>query len=126
MSKTQIHTDNAPAAIGPYSQAIRHHDTVYISGQIPLDPASGEVVSDDIDAQIEQVFANLKAVAEAAGGSLDDALKVTVFLVDLGHFAKVNDTMSRYFSEPFPARAAIEVAGLPKGVQVEADAVLGL
>ena len=124
MSRTPINTDQAPAAIGPYSQAIRHNDTIYISGQIPLDPATGEVVSDDIDAQIEQVFTNLNAVAEAAGSNLGNALKVTVFLVDLGNFAKVNEAMERYFTAPYPARAAVEVAGLPKGVQVEADAVL--
>jgi reactive intermediate/imine deaminase len=126
MSRTAIHTDDAPAAIGTYSQAIRHNDTVYVSGQIPLDPASGEIVSDDIEAQIVQVFDNLRAVAEAAGSDLSRALKVTVFLTDLGHFARVNEIMMRYFAEPYPARAAVEVAGLPKGVQVEADAVLSV
>ena len=124
MTRTPINTDNAPAAIGTYSQAIRHGDTVYISGQIPVDPATGKVVSDDIEAQIEQVFKNLAAVAAAAGSDLDRALKVTVFLTDLTHFAKVNETMARYFGEPYPARAAVQVAGLPLGVQVEADAVL--
>jgi reactive intermediate/imine deaminase len=124
MHRTAIQTANAPAAIGTYSQAIRHNDTVYVSGQIPLDPATGELVSDNIEAQIVQVFDNLRSVAEAADSSLANALKVTVFLTDLGHFAKVNEVMSRYFSEPFPARAAVEVAGLPKGAQVEADAVL--
>jgi reactive intermediate/imine deaminase len=123
MSRTPIQTDQAPAAIGTYSQAIRHNDTVYISGQIPLDPASGELV-EGIDAQIQQVFENLKAVAQASGSSLDKALKVTVFLTDLAHFAKVNEVMEAYFSQPYPARAAVEVAGLPKGAQVEADAVL--
>ena len=123
MSRTPINTDKAPAAIGPYSQAIRHNDTVYISGQIPLDPATGELV-EGIDAQIVQVFDNLQAVAEAAGTNLGQALKVTVFLTDLGHFSKVNDVMERYFAKPFPARAAIEVAGLPKGADVEADAVI--
>jgi len=123
MSRTPIQTDQAPAAIGTYSQAIRHNHTVYISGQIPLDPASGELV-EGIDAQIQQVFENLKAVAQASGSSLDKALKVTVFLTDLTHFAKVNEVMERYFSQPYPARAAVEVAGLPKGAQVEADAVL--
>jgi reactive intermediate/imine deaminase len=123
MSRTPIQTDQAPAAIGTYSQAIRHNDTVYISGQIPLDPASGELV-EGIDAQIHQVFENLKAVAQASGSSLDKALKVTVFLTDLAHFAKVNEVMEAYFSQPYPARAAVEVAGLPKGAQVEADAVL--
>jgi len=124
MSRTAIQTTDAPAAIGTYSQAIRHNDTVYISGQIPLDPATGELVSEDIEAQITQVFSNLRAVAEASGSDLSKALKVTVFLTDLGHFAKVNETMAQYFTEPYPARAAIEVAGLPKGAQVEADAVL--
>ena len=126
MTREAIHTDNAPAAIGPYSQAIKHGDTVYISGQIPVDPATGKVVSDDIGEQIEQVFKNLTAVAEAAGGSLDNALKVTVFLVDLGNFAQVNEVMAKYINEPYPARAAVEVAGLPLGVQVEADAILSL
>ena len=124
MTRTAIQTAAAPAAIGPYSQAIRHNDTVYVSGQIPLDPATGELVSEDIDAQILQVFTNLKSVAEASGSDLSRALKVTVFLTDLGHFAKVNAVMEQFFSKPYPARAAVEVAGLPKGAQVEADAVL--
>lgn len=123
MSRIPVNTDNAPAAIGTYSQAIRHNNTVYISGQIPLDPQSGEIV-DGIDAQIVQVFENLKAVAEAAGSDLSQALKVTVFLTDLGNFAKVNEVMEQYFSKPYPARAAVEVAGLPKDALVEADAVL--
>jgi len=126
MSREAIQTDTAPAAIGTYSQAIRHNDTVYVSGQIPLDPTTGEVVSDDIDAQITQVFENLRNVAEAAGSDLSKALKVTVFLTDLGNFALVNKVMAEYFSEPYPARAAVEVAGLPKGVQVEADAMLSV
>jgi reactive intermediate/imine deaminase len=126
MDRTAINTHNAPAAIGTYSQAIRHNDTVYISGQIPLNPASGELVSDSIEEQITQVFENLRAVAEAAGSDLAKALKVTVFLTDLGHFAKVNEVMARYFSTPYPARAAVEVAGLPKGAQVEADAILSM
>ena len=126
MTRTAIQTTDAPAAIGTYSQAIRHNDTVYISGQIPLDPDTGELVSEDIEAQIIQVFTNLRAVAEASGSDLSNALKVTVFLTDLGHFAKVNETMTQYFSEPYPARAAIEVAGLPKGAQVEADAILSV
>jgi len=125
MSRQAIQTDAAPAAIGTYSQAIRHNDTVYVSGQIPLDPATGEIV-DGIDAQITQVFDNLKAVAEAAGSDLARALKVTVFLADLGHFAKVNEAMTKYFSQPYPARAAVEVSGLPKGSLVEADAVLAV
>jgi reactive intermediate/imine deaminase len=126
MQRSAIQTSNAPAAIGTYSQAIRHNDTVYISGQIPLDPASGELVSDSIEEQITQVFENLRAVAEAAGSDLAKALKVTVFLTDLGHFAKVNEVMAQYFSTPYPARAAVEVAGLPKGAQVEADAILSM
>ena len=126
MDRVAISTNNAPAAIGTYSQAIRHNDTVYISGQIPLDPTSGELVSDSIEEQITQVFENLRAVAEAAGSDLAKALKVTVFLTDLGHFAKVNEVMVQYFSTPYPARAAVEVAGLPKGAQVEADAILSM
>lgn len=123
MAKTIISTPNAPAAIGTYSQAVRVGDTVYLSGQIGLDPASMQLV-DGIDAQIVRVFDNLKAVAEAAGGSLADVVKLNVFLTDLGNFAKVNEIMGRYFSEPFPARAAIGVASLPRGALVEADAVL--
>ena len=126
MTRTAIQTTDAPAAIGTYTQAIRHNDTVYVSGQIPLDPATGELVSTEIEAQITQVFSNLQAVAEAAGSDLSKALKVTVFLTDLAHFAKVNETMAQYFSEPYPARAAVEVAGLPNGAQVEADAILSV
>ena len=126
MTRTAIQTGNAPAAIGTYSQAIKHGDTVYISGQIPVVPETGNVISDDIGEQIEQVFKNLTAVAEASGSDLARALKVTVFLTDLAHFAKVNETMARYFTEPYPARAAVQVAGLPLGVQVEADAVVCL
>ena len=123
MAKTIIATPNAPAAIGTYSQAVRVGDTVYLSGQIGLDPASMQLV-DGIDAQIVRVFENLKAVAEAAGGSLADVVKLNVFLTDLGNFAKVNETMARYFAEPFPARAAVGVAALPRGALVEADAVM--
>ncbi len=126
MDRTAIQTSNAPAAIGTYSQAICHNNTVYISGQIPLNPANGELVSDSIDAQITQVFENLRMVARAAGSDLGKALKVTVFLTDLSHFAKVNEVMAQYFSAPYPARAAVEVAGLPKGAQVEADAILSM
>jgi reactive intermediate/imine deaminase len=126
MTRKAINTAAAPAAIGPYSQAIRHNDTVYVSGQIPLDPETGELVNGDIDAQIRQVFRNLKAVAEAADSDLSHALKVTVFLTDLGNFASVNEIMAEFFTEPYPARAAIEVAGLPKGADVEADAVLSV
>ncbi|MGE5493418.1 MAG: RidA family protein [Actinomycetota bacterium] len=123
MSKTIISTPNAPAAIGTYSQAVKVGDTVYMSGQIGLDPASMQLV-DGIDAQIVRVFENLKAVAEAAGGSLADVVKLNVFLTDLANFAKVNETMAKYFSEPFPARAAVGVKELPRGALVEADAVM--
>ncbi len=123
MAKTIIATPHAPAAIGTYSQAVRVGDTVYLSGQIGLDPATMLMV-DGIDAQIVRVFDNLKAVAEAAGGTLADVVKLNVFLTDLGHFAKVNETMAQYFSEPFPARAAVGVKELPRGALVEADAVM--
>ena len=123
MAKTIIATANAPAAIGTYSQGVRVGDTVYLSGQIGLDPASMQMV-DGIDAQIVRVFENLKAVSEAAGGSMADIVKLNVFLTDLGNFAKVNETMARYFSEPFPARAAVGVKELPRGALVEADAVM--
>lgn len=123
MARLIVATPHAPAAIGTYSQAVKVGDTVYLSGQIGLDPASMQLV-DGIDAQIVRVFDNLKAVAEAAGGSLADVVKLNVFLTDLGHFAKVNETMAQYFSEPFPARAAIGVAALPRGALVEADAVM--
>lgn len=123
MAKTIIATPNAPAAIGTYSQAVRVGDTVYLSGQIGLDPASMQMV-DGIDAQIVRVFENLKAVAEAAGGSLGDVVKLNVFLTDLANFAKVNETMTKYFKEPFPARAAVGVKELPRAALVEADAVM--
>jgi reactive intermediate/imine deaminase len=123
MAKTIISTTGAPAAIGTYSQAVRVGDTVYLSGQIGLDPVSGQLV-DGIDAQIVRVFDNLKAVAEAAGGSLADVVKLNVFLTDLGNFAKVNETMAKYFQQPYPARAAVGVASLPRGALVEADAVM--
>ena len=126
MAKTIINTDAAPQAIGTYSQAVKVDNTVYISGQIPLDPASMEVVAGGIEAEITRVFDNLKAVAEAAGGSLADVVKLNIFLVDLGNFPTVNEIMARYFAEPYPARAAIGVAALPKGVGVEMDAVLVL
>ena len=124
MSKAAIHTDNAPAAIGTYSQAIEANGLVFLSGQIPLDPATMDVVDGDFESRARQVFDNLSAVAEAAGGSLDDIVKLTVFLTDLGNFATVNAVMEDYFKEPFPARAAVGVASLPKGVDVEADAIL--
>jgi reactive intermediate/imine deaminase len=122
-TKKIISTPDAPSAIGTYSQAVRCGGTVYLSGQIGLDPASMQLV-DGIDAQIDRVFANLKAVAEAAGASLGDAVRVTVYLTDLGNFARVNEAMARYFPQPYPARAAIGVASLPRGALVEADAVL--
>lgn len=125
MSKREIiATDKAPAAIGTYSQAVKVGNTVYLSGQIPLDPATMNMVEGDIEANIVRVFENLKAVAEAAGGSLKDVVKLNVFLIDLGNFAKVNEVMARYFEQPYPARAAIGVAALPKGAPVEMDCVL--
>ena len=124
MAKTIIHTDDAPQAIGTYSQAVKVDNTVYISGQIPLDPASMEVVSGGIEAEITRVFDNLKAVAAASGGSLADVVKLNIFLTDLGNFPNVNEIMATYFQQPYPARAAIGVAALPKGVGVEMDAVL--
>ncbi len=125
MPRTVINTDKAPAAIGTYSQAIKTGDTVYLSGQIPLDPTSMQLV-EGFDAQVVQVFENLKAVAEAAGGSLKDIAKLNIFLTDLSHFATVNEIMSRYFEQPYPARAAIGVAALPKGAQVEMDGIMVL
>jgi reactive intermediate/imine deaminase len=124
--KQAIHTKEAPAAIGTYSPGIRVGDTVYLSGQIPLDPKTMQLVTGDTRAEIKQVFDNLAAVAEAAGGSLADAVRVTIYLTDLKNFALVNDVMAQYFSEPYPARAAIGVAALPRGASVEADAILVL
>ncbi len=126
MSKHSIHSDSAPAAIGTYSQAIQTGNLVFMSGQIPLDPASMEVVDGDFEARARQVFDNLRAVAEAAGGNLDQVVKLTIFLTDLGNFATVNSVMEDYFQQPYPARAAVGVASLPKGVDVEADAILAL
>jgi len=126
MSRQIIQTNRAPQAIGPYSQAVRAGDTVYLSGQIPLDPATMQLVTGDIEAEIRRVFENLKAVAEAAGGSLANAVKVNVFLTDLAHFAKVNEIMATYCTEPYPARAAIGVAQLPRGARVEIECVLWL
>ncbi len=127
MSKREIiSTDKAPQAIGTYSQAVKCGNTVYLSGQIPLDPASMELVDGDMEANIVRVFENLKAVAEAAGGSLQDIAKLNIFLIDLGHFALVNEVMARYFEQPYPARAAVAVASLPKGAQVEMDGVMEL
>ena len=124
MPKQTIHTDNAPAAIGTYSQAVRAGDTVYLSGQIPLDPATMEIVSGGAEAEIRQVFDNLKAVADAAGGSMADIVKLTVYLTNLGVFPSVNEIMAEYFDEPYPARAAIGIAELPKGATVEMDAII--
>lgn len=124
MTRTVIQTDEAPAAIGPYSQAVAVDDTVYVSGQIPLDPASMELVGGGFEAQLRRVLDNVAAVARAAGGSLDDVVKLSVFLTDLSNFQTVNEVMSEYFDEPYPARAAIGVAALPRGAEVEMDAVL--
>lgn len=126
MTRKTIQTDNAPQAIGTYSQAVRTGNTVYLSGQIPLRPDTMELVDDDMEAQIRRVFDNLAAVAEATGGSLADVVKLNVFLLDLGHFALVNEIMAEYFREPYPARAAVGVAALPRGAQVEMDAVMEL
>ncbi len=122
----QVHSDKAPAAIGPYSQAIKVGSLVFLSGQIPLDPESMEIVSEDVATQTHQVFENLIAVAEAAGGNLANAAKLTIYLTDLGDFAVVNEIMAGYFSEPYPARATIQVSALPKGSKIEIDAVLAL
>lgn len=126
MSREIISTDKAPAAIGTYSQAVKVGSTVYLSGQIPLDPASMEVVDGPIENQINRVFENLAAVMEAAGGSMQDIVKLNIYLTDLGNFAKVNEAMAKVFDEPYPARAAIGVKELPKGVPVEMDAVAEL
>jgi reactive intermediate/imine deaminase len=126
MTRISIQTDRAPQAIGTYSQAVRCGTTVYLSGQIPLLPDTMELVSGDMDAQIRRVFDNLAAVAEAAGGSLADVVKLNVFLPDLGNFALVNDIMAEYFEAPYPARAAVGVAALPRGAQVEMDAIMEL
>jgi reactive intermediate/imine deaminase len=126
MSREIIQTDRAPQAIGTYSQAVRCGNTVYLSGQIPLIPETMELVEGDMQAQIRRVFDNLSAVAEAAGGSLADVVKLNVFLQDLGHFAIVNEVMAEYFQPPYPARAAVGVAALPRGSQVEMDAVMEL
>jgi reactive intermediate/imine deaminase len=126
MTRETIKTGSAPAAIGPYSQAVRHGEVVYLSGQIPLEPASMQLVEGDIAAQAHRVFRNLRAVCEAAGAGLDDIVKLTIYMTDLGHFAQVNETMAEYFTEPYPARATVEVAGLPLGAEIEVEAVLGL
>ena len=126
MSKKAIHSDSAPAAIGTYSQAIRTGNLVFLSGQIPLDPATMELVDGDFEARARRVFENLRAVATAAGGNLNQVVKLTIYLTDLDNFATVNRVMEDYFDQPFPARAAVGVASLPKGVDVEADAILAL
>jgi len=125
MSREIIHTDLAPAAIGTYSQAVRYGDLVFLSGQIPLDPASGEIVEGSFEDRVRRVFDNLSAVCEASGGSLDQIIKLTIFLTDMGNFPQVNAVMGEYFAEPYPARAAVGVASLPKAVDVEMEAVLG-
>lgn len=124
MARTSVFTDQAPKAIGPYSQAVRVGNTVYLSGQIPLDPKTGELVKADIATETRRVFDNLKAVAAAAGGGLKDVARVTIYLVDLSDFAKVNEVMAGYFTEPYPARVTIGVAALPRGARVEIDAVM--
>ena len=126
MSKQIISTPHAPAAIGVYSQAVRVGNTIWVSGQIPLDPRTKELVSAEIEPQVRQVFENLKAIVTAAGAGFDDVVKATVFLVDLSHFALVNKVMAEYFREPYPARAAIGVASLPRGAQVEVECIVAL
>ena len=126
MPREPIQTDRAPAAIGPYSQAVRRGGTVYLSGQIPLDPGSGLLVEGDITAQARRAFDNLKAVCEAAGGSLDDVVRLGLYLTDLGQFAAVNAVMAEAFGAPYPARSTIQVSGLPRGARVEVDAVMQL
>jgi reactive intermediate/imine deaminase len=125
-SKQAIQSDNAPAPIGPYSQAVKVGDTMYLSGQVPLDPATGELIDGDIDAMARRIFDNLAAVMAAAGGSLADIVKLTIYLVDLNDFAKVNAVMAEYFQEPYPSRATVAIAGLPKGAPVEVEAIAHL
>ena len=126
MSRSIIQTEHAPSAIGPYSQAVRAGNTVYLSGQISLDPASGGMVHGDIGAQARRVFDNLKAVCEAAGGSLENVVRVGIYMTDLAHFAAVNAVMQDYFTPPYPARATVQVAALPRAAQVEVDAIMVL
>lgn len=123
-NRAVIHTEDAPAAIGPYSQAVKAGNTVYLSGQIPLDPTTMELVDGDVEAQARQVFKNLDKVCQAAGGSLNDMAKLNIYMIDLGNFAKVNKVMEEFFEAPYPARAAVEISALPKGAQVEAEGVL--
>ena len=126
MSKIIISTTDAPAAIGIYSQAVKVGNTIWVSGQIPLDPATKELVPGDIEAQVRRVFDNLQAIVVAAGASFDDVVKATVFLLDLSHFALVNKIMAEYFHEPYPARAAVGVAALPRGAQIEVECIVAL
>jgi reactive intermediate/imine deaminase len=126
MARTSVFTDQAPKAIGPYSQAVRAGNTVYLSGQIPLDPKTGELVKGDIQQEARRAFDNLKAVAGAAGEGLQQVVRVTIYLTDLGDFAKVNEVMAGYFQEPYPARATVGVAALPRGARIEVDAVMVL
>jgi reactive intermediate/imine deaminase len=126
MSKSVIQTSNAPEAIGTYSQAVKAGSTVYLSGQIPLVPSTMEVVSEEFEAQAVQVFENIKAVVKAAGGDMANLVKINIFLTDLSQFAKVNEVMARYFKQPYPARAAVQVSALPKAVQIEIDGVMVL
>lgn len=125
-NRAAIHTDQAPAAIGPYSQAIKAGNTIYLSGQIPLDPATMTLAGDDIQTQARQVFSNMAAVCKAAGGSLDDMVKVNLYLIDLNDFDKVNEAMKEFFSAPYPARAAIGISQLPKNSKLEAEGVMVL
>jgi reactive intermediate/imine deaminase len=126
MPRQAIDTDQAPAALGPYSQAVRHCDLVFLSGQVGLDPASGKLVEGGIEEQARQVFRNLRAVCRAAGGDLDGIVKLTIYLVDLGNFARVNAVMAEHFAAPYPARATIGISALPAGAEVEVEAVLGI
>ena len=126
MPKEIISTTNAPQAIGPYSQAVKTNNLMFISGQIPMDPTTGNLVEGSIEDEANQVLKNLKSICEAAGYSLDDAVKITIFLTDLGNFAVVNDVMKEHFSEPYPARATVEVSGLPLGVNVEIEAIISI
>ena len=126
MTRRIIHSEQAPAAIGPYSQAVRHGNTVWLSGQIPLDPATGQLVTGDIALEARRVFANLRAVCAAAGGSLDDVVRVGIYLTDLGDFAAVNAVMGEEFAAPYPARSTIQVSALPRGAKFEVDAILVL
>ena len=126
MSRSTIHTENAPAAIGTYSQAIKVRSTVYLSGQIPLDQKTMEMQSKNFATETHQVFKNLSSVAEAAGGSLRDVVKLNIYMIDFGNFAELNEIMSEYFSEPYPARVAVQVAALPKGAAVEMDGIIEL